>query len=96
MPYADPERAAAYNRERWRTHGAAYRAARPAALPPLSRQQVLDEDIRQEQALAALEGRRVGRRRAAERFEDWLAAERRWIRVSSTPFTIGGLDAQSD
>lgn len=95
MPYADPERAAAYNRERWRTHGRQYRSARTAAAPPVSRQQVLEEDIAQQQELARLEARRLGGTWAQRRFADWLRNERQWIRVSSTPFTIGGLDVES-
>lgn len=93
MPYADPEREREYQHRRWQTHGAVYNAARPAALPPLSRRQVLDEDIAQARELERLETGRLGRWRAAERFAAWLAGERRWIRISSTPFAIGGLDA---
>ena len=92
MPRSDSEAAAAYNRERWRSHGHIYRANRTAALPPLSRQQVLDEDVAQARELERLEAARIGKHRAGTRFAEWLAGERRWLRISSTPYVIGGLD----
>jgi len=94
MPLADPDAAAAYNRERWRTHGATYRANRTPEPPPLSRGQVLHEDVRQALELERLEVARLGRRRARERFAAWLRAEREWIGRTATVFVIGGLDGQ--
>jgi hypothetical protein len=92
MPHADPEKRAEYNRARWRSHGHIYRAQRASSEPPLSRHQVLDQDIGQQQALELLEATRLGRQRAHQRFAGWLKAERTWLHVSSTPFVIGGLD----
>jgi len=92
MPLADPIAAADYNRERWRSHGAIYRAQRTPPLPPISRQQALNEDVAQARELERLEAKRIGRRLAARRFVSWLAAEKAWLAVGST-FLIGGLDA---
>ena len=93
MPHADPDIRAAYNRERWQTHGAIYRASRTPAPPPISRSQLLAEDIAQAKALEAIETRRVGARRAAQRFADWLKGERAWLGVGST-YVIEGLDGR--
>ena len=91
-PLADLDARAAYNRERWRTHGATYRANRTPAPPPLSLSQALDEDIAQARELERLEASRIGRRRAARRFASWLKGEKAWLSVRA-PFVIGGLDA---
>src|SRR5690349_2674342 len=64
MPYADPEVAATRNREYWRERGRQYRANRTPPPPPVSRRQVLEEDIAQATALAELEAKRRGRGRA--------------------------------
>ena len=88
MPYADPDVAAERNRQLWRERGRQYRANRTPAPPPLSRPQALDEDVAPASALAALAGRRIGRRRALARLKAWVAAERRWIRLTSSAFRI--------
>jgi len=94
MPLADPEAAAAYNRERWRTHGATYRANRTPPPPPVSRAQALSEDVSQALELERLEASRLGRRRARARFAAWLKGEREWLGRTATVFVIGGLDGQ--
>ena len=93
MSYADPEVQAAYNLQRWRTHGAQYRANRTPAPPPISRAQALAEDVAQARELERLEARRVGRRRAASRFATWLRGERAWLAVGST-YAIEGFDGR--
>jgi hypothetical protein len=86
---ANPERRAAKIAEYRR----AYHASVPA-LQPISRQQCLDEDRRQAEALCELEGRRIGHARARAKLEAYLATERRWIRLTSSMFVLGGLDGQ--
>lgn len=83
MPHADPDEAAAY-RAAWeaRNPGWRRRYADRRREPPISRQQVLDEDLAQQRELAKLEGRRIGHRRAGERLKEWIVGERRWIRVT--------------
>lgn len=88
MPYADPQQAAQRNRELWAERGRAYRANRTPPPPPVSRLQALDEDVAQAIALAELEGRRIGRRRADRRLEAYIAGERRWIRITSSRFRL--------
>ena len=88
MPYADPQENERRIRQLWQERGRQYRANRTPPPPPLSRQQALDEDVAQAEALAELEGRRIGRRRAGARFKAWIAAERRWIRLTSSVFRI--------
>ena len=88
MPYADPVKNQDRIRQLWRERGHIYRANRPAAQPPVSRQQVLDEDVAQAVELAKLEAKRIGRRRARQRFEAFLAGERRWLRVTSSRFRL--------
>lgn len=90
MPYADPERERAYQAAWWASHPG-YRARNPeTVLPPIRRQSVLDEDVAQARVLAELEGRRIGRQRAQQRLDDWIAAERRWIRLTSSQYVIEG------
>ena len=91
MPHADPDVRAAYNRDRWRTHGAMYRANRTPTPPPISRAQVLAEDIAQAHELERLEARRTSRVRAAAAFASWLKGERAWLAVGST-YVIEGRD----
>jgi hypothetical protein len=86
MPYADPERAAAYNRAWWARNGSTYRQANPERLlPPLSRSQALSEDLEQARELARLEAARIGHGRAQARFDAFIRAERAWLRVTSSP-----------
>lgn len=79
MPFADPERERAYRRE----------YQRPAPLSPLPRHLALSDDIAQQRALADLEARHIGRRRAADRLKAWLCAENAWIAK-----TVGEPDAR--
>ena len=81
MPHADPDAAAAY-RAGWEARNPGWRAryADRRRLPPVSRQQVLDQDIAQQGELARLEGRLIGHQRAQARLLEWVRTERRWIR----------------
>ena len=88
MPYADPQENERRIRQLWRERGRQYRANRTPPPPPMSRHQVLDEDVAQAEALAELEGRRIGQARALERLKAYVAGERRWIRLTSSLFRI--------
>ena len=77
MPYSDPDREAECQ-ARWRAaHPDYWRGRRrTAALPPVSRYQALDEDLRQQAALFALS------RRRADDPAVYRTRERRWIQVT--------------
>lgn len=84
MPHADPEVAAAY-RAQWEKRNPGWRrryADGHHRENPVSRLQVLDQDVAQQRELMKLEARHIGHRRAEELLKQWIAAERRWIRVT--------------
>jgi hypothetical protein len=87
MPYADPERERRYQQAYWARNGGRYRDRTPKP-PPVSRQQCLDEDVAQARVVAALEASRVGAQRAMARLDEFIASERRWIRLTSSSFRI--------
>lgn len=87
MPYADPDRERAYQAA-WRARNRGYRRPEAADRPPIRRLRALDEDVAQARVLAELEGRRIGHERAQQRLAEWIAGERRWIHVSSSPYVI--------
>ena len=50
-----------------------------SALPPMSRREALEEDLAQARALAEIEARRIGGKRAASRLAEFEQRELRWI-----------------